>query len=160
MKKVVLMALFALVSTFASAQSVGVHLVYGTEVDRLGLGVKGQYQFSDEIRGEASFNYFFKSNNTTYWDVNVNGHYLFPLNDKFTLYPLAGLTYCHASYDLGKASGGLISLSSSSGHLGLNAGGGADYALSDNLALNLELKLQLVKGMTQGVLNFGVAYKF
>ena len=50
-------------SLFASAQAktaaVGLNLNYGTEIESLGLGVKGSYCFTDHIRGEASFNYFF-----------------------------------------------------------------------------------------------------
>lgn len=49
-------------SLFASAQAktaaVGLNLNYGTEIESLGLGVKGSYCFTDHIRGEASFNYF------------------------------------------------------------------------------------------------------
>ena len=160
MKKVVLMALFALVSVVASAQSVGVHLAYGTDIERLGLGVKGRYTFTDNMRGEASFNYFFKSNNVTFWDLNANAHYLFALNDKLTLYPLAGLSYLHASGSYEVYAPQRIKYSESSGHLGFNLGGGVDYALSENWSLNAELKLQLVKNSTQGVLNVGVVYNF
>lgn len=73
-------------SLFASAQAktaaVGLNLNYGTEIESLGLGVKGSYCFTDHIRGEASFNYFFPKNHFTMWEINANAHYLFNIGDK------------------------------------------------------------------------------
>lgn len=68
MKKLLLTPL-VLTSLFASAQAktaaVGLNLNYGTEIESLGLGVKGSYCFTDHIRGEASFNYFFPKDHFT-----------------------------------------------------------------------------------------------
>lgn len=61
MKKLLLTLACAMTSLFASAQAktaaVGLNLNYGTEIESLGLGVKGSYCFTDHIRGEASFKY-------------------------------------------------------------------------------------------------------
>jgi hypothetical protein len=35
----------------------------------------------------------------TMWDLSVNGHWLFPLGDKITVYPLAGLGILNYGYD-------------------------------------------------------------
>lgn len=90
-------------SLFASAQAktaaVGLNLNYGTEIESLGLGVKGSYCFTDHIRGEASFNYFFPKNHFTMWEINANAHYLFNIGDKFKVYPLVGLTYVHGHWN-------------------------------------------------------------
>lgn len=71
MKKVLLTLACAMTSLFASAQAktaaVGLNLNYGTEIESLGLGVKGSYCFTDHIRGEASFNYFFPKDHFTMW---------------------------------------------------------------------------------------------
>lgn len=89
-------------SLFASAQAktaaVGLNLNYGTEIESLGLGVKGSYCFTDHIRGEASFNYFFPKDHFTMWEINANAHYLFNIGDKFKVYPLVGLTYVHGHW--------------------------------------------------------------
>ena len=81
MKKLLLTLACAMTSLFASAQAktaaVGLNLNYGTEIESLGLGVKGSYCFTDHIRGEASFNYFFPKNHFTMWEINANAHYLF-----------------------------------------------------------------------------------
>lgn len=55
MKKLLLTLACAMTSLFASAQAktaaVGLNLNYGTEIESLGLGVKGSYCFTDNIRG-------------------------------------------------------------------------------------------------------------
>ena len=136
-------------SLFASAQAktaaVGLNLNYGTEIESLGLGVKGSYCFTDHIRGEASFNYFFPKDHFTMWEINANAHYLFNIGDKFKVYPLVGLTYVHG-YNTGK--------------FGVNLGGGAQYDLTDNLMLNFEVKYSLVSDLDQCVISLGAAYKF
>ena len=140
-------------SLFASAQAktaaVGLNLNYGTEIESLGLGVKGSYCFTDHIRGEASFNYFFPKDHFTMWEINANAHYLFNIGDKFKVYPLVGLTYVHghlSGFDTGK--------------FGVNLGGGAQYDLTDHLMLNFEVKYSLVSDLDQCVISLGAAYKF
>lgn len=168
-------------SLFASAQAktaaVGLNLNYGTEIESLGLGVKGSYCFTDHIRGEASFNYFFPKNHFTMWEINANAHYLFNIGDKFKVYPLVGLTYVHGhwsnKYSVGgggdwgwdapmrKANGEItVNESNNTGKFGVNLGGGAQYDLTDNLMLNFEVKYSLVSDLDQCVISLGAAYKF
>ena len=164
MKKIIFMAFFALVSTFASAQEVGVQGLYRTNSGNFGLGVQGRYNFTEEIRGAASFNYYFQTNNVSAWEVNANAQYLFPVGNGFTLYPLAGLTYLHATSHVGnmvdKLVGNLVEgvNNVSTGKLGVNLGGGVDYQLNDKIKLNAEPKFQLVNGFNELVLNVGVVY--
>ncbi len=65
MKKLLLLVCAAVMSLSASAQAgdkaVGAQLVFGSETNSFGLGVKGQYYFTDQLRGEASVDYFFKN---------------------------------------------------------------------------------------------------
>ncbi len=175
-------------SLFASAQAktaaVGLNLNYGTEIESLGLGVKGSYCFTDHIRGEASFNYFFPKKHFTMWEINANAHYLFNIGDKFKVYPLVGLTYVHGhwsnKYSVGgggdfgdgggdwgwgapmrKANGEItVNESDNTGKFGVNLGGGAQYDLTDNLMLNFEVKYSLVSDLDQCVISLGAAYKF
>ena len=191
MKKLLLTLACAMTSLFASAQAktaaVGLNLNYGTEIESLGLGVKGSYCFTDHIRGEASFNYFFPKDHFTMWEINANAHYLFNVADKFKVYPLVGLTYVHGHWgnkysvgggnfdggvDLGdgdwgygapmrKANGELtVKESYNTGKFGVNLGGGAQYDLTDNLMLNFEVKYSLVSDLDQCVISLGAAYKF
>lgn len=177
MKKLLLTLACAMTSLFASAQAktaaVGLNLNYGTEIESLGLGVKGSYCFTDHIRGEASFNYFFPKKHFTMWEINANAHYLFNIGDKFKVYPLVGLTYVHGHWSnkysvvavaiapMRKANGEItVNESYNTGKFGVNLGGGAQYDLTDNLMLNFEVKYSLVSDLDQCVISLGAAYKF
>ena len=62
MKKLLLLVCAAVMSLSASAQAgdkaLGAQLVFGSKTNSIGLGVKGQYYFTDQLRGEASVDYF------------------------------------------------------------------------------------------------------
>ena len=136
-------------------QAAGVHLSYGTEISSIGLGVKYQYNITDNIRLEPSINYFFENKGLDMFDFNANAHYLFPVQNNVRLYPLAGLTFTKWSEDLGN-SGAEISLS----RFGFNLGGGAEFDITDELMMNFEIKYQLISDLDQAVFNIGIAYMF
>lgn len=161
MKKLFLAMLIAFVSIGAFAQenkvSVGAQLSYGSDHERVGLGIKGQYGLIDNIRLEAAFNYFFKQDNISLYDLNVNVHYVIPITEQFSVYPLAGLTYMKASASV-KEEG--LKLSVSDSRLGVNLGVGAQYQINSNWAIVAELKYQIIKDMSQLVPSIGVVYTF
>ena len=172
MKKYFFLFFVALVSMCAFAQkgqkAVGLNLSYGTEISNLGFGVKGQYNFTDAIRVEASFDYFLKKDDLSMWDVNVNAHYLIPVKD-LKIYPLVGLTYTNwkDSFDFGNYLDGFkdyydddLELSDSEGKFGVNLGGGVQYDINNNWAVNFEMKYQIISDFDQAVFGFGVTYKF
>lgn len=103
MKKVFLSLCIALVSVCSYAQkgttAVGLYGAYGSENSNIGIGAKVQYGFSDALRAEASFDYFFKKDYMTNMNASVNLHYLVPISDKFRFYPLAGVSYVHWKFD-------------------------------------------------------------
>ena len=156
MKKLIVlfsMMFFIMGSAFAQKgiQSAGVHLSYGTEIESFGIGVKYQYNITDNIRLEPSMNYFFENNGVDMFDLNANAPYLFPMASNIRVYPLAGLTF--ASWDAGKGVDNIT-------RLGVNLGGGAEFDIADNLMLNFELKYQFVSDLDQAVFNVGIAYMF
>lgn len=65
-------------STYAQKgrQAIGFGLSYGTEIESAGLGIKYQYNITNPLRIEPSFNYFFENDNVSMLDLNVNFHYL------------------------------------------------------------------------------------
>lgn len=142
MKKLLLLVCAAVMSLSASAQAgdkaLGAQLVFGSETNNIGLGVKGQYYFTDQLRGEASVDYFFKNKGVSMWDINANVHYLFDVADKFKVYPLAGLGYTNWSYKLEYDNVTLAK--GTDGRLAVNLGGGAEYELTKDLSVNAELK--------------------
>lgn len=166
MKRTFLTLCIALMSVCAFAQkgttALGVNLSYGTEISNVGLGVKGQYNFTDAIRGQLSFDYFFKKDYVSMWDINADVHYLFPLNKGFTVYPLVGLTYTHWKADLPDVYDELLGGGDSSeGRFGGNVGGGVQYDINSSWAVNFEIKYQILgDGYGQAVFGFGAAYKF
>ena len=172
MRKLFLTAVIALLSTGAYAQKgqtyLGGQLAYPTDIESLGIGVKGGYGITDAIRAQATFDYFLKKNNVSWWDLNLDVHYLFPLGNNIKVYPLAGLTYLRGSVDgftqtVNTPDGNITvgnNESYSDGNLGLNLGGGFQYDLTDKLVLNAEVKFQIIKNTNQGVISAGLAYKF
>ncbi len=162
MKKLLLLVCAAVMSLSASAQAgdkaLGAQFVFGSETNNIGLGVKGQYYFTDQLRGEASVDYFFKNKGVSMWDINANVHYLFDVADKFKVYPLAGLGYTNWSYKYEFP--GLPVVEGSDGRLAVNLGGGAEYELTKDLSVNAELKYQIISNYNQLVLGVGVACKF
>lgn len=162
MKKLLLLVCAAVMSLSASAQAgdkaLGAQLVFGSETNNIGLGVKGQYYFTDQLRGEASVDYFFKNKGVSMWDINANVHYLIDVADKLKVYPLAGLGYTNWSYKYEYA--GVPVVEGTDGRLAVNLGGGAEYELTKDLSVNAELKYQIISHYNQLVLGVGVAYKF
>lgn len=139
----------------ASAQkgemAAGVNLLYGTEINSVGLGAKFQYGILDHLRGEASFNYYFQNKGFRMWDLNANAHYLFDITEKFRAYPLAGLTVVNKSY---------ADVDDSITRFGLNLGGGCDYNINENWRVNAEFKYSIVSTIDQAVFSVGAVYKF
>ena len=153
MKKLIVlfsMMFFIMGSAFAQKgiQAAGVHLSYGTEIESFGIGVKYQYNITDNIRLEPSLNYSFPNHGVDQFDINANAHYLFPMASNIRIYPLAGLTFTR--WDLGDAVT----------RLGVNAGVGAEMDITDKLMLNFELKYQFVSDLDQAMFNVGIAYMF
>ena len=172
------MLFVALLSVGAFAQKgeqkIGLNLNYGTEISNMGLGAKYQYGITDAIRLEGSFDYFFKKDYLSMWDINVNAHYLFPVAEKFKVYPLVSLTYTNWKFDGESVAKDFWGddydeveddfdegdLDQSSGKFGVNLGAGVQYDINSKWAVNFEVKYQLISDFNQAVFGLGIAYKF
>lgn len=158
-----MIAFMALMSTTMFAQQgstwVGANVNYGLDSDykNLGFGAKVQYEFIDNFRAEASFNYFLKKDELKMWDVNLNLQYLIHAGS-LTIYPLAGLTLLNASTsDITIPGYGTIKGVSDS-NFGVNVGAGIEYPITDGIKLNLEGKYQIVKDWDRPVISAGVSF--
>ncbi len=159
---------FGVGSVFAQKgeMAVGANINYGTE-GSIGFGAKYQYNILDALRIEPSFDYYVGEHSINMFDINVNAHYLFDVVDKVKVYPLFGLGFTSwgASGDFAGdgAMGEYMEVSSSSSRLNkiaVNVGVGGEYLLSEKIAINLEMKYQIISNFNQFVIGVGVAYKF
>lgn len=134
--------------------AVGANLVYGSEIESLGLGARFQYGILDHLRAEVGLNGFFEHKHTSWWDVNVNAHYLLGLwNEQLYFYPLVGLNYTMTKV---KVEG----VSDEENHIGLNVGAGVEYELNEHFGVNLEYRHTIVRKVDQGIIGLGINYKF
>ena len=128
---------------------------YGSEIKNLGLGVRFQYGILDHLRSEVGVNYFFPKNHVSWWDVNINAHYLVGLwNEQLYIYPLAGLNYTMVDYK------GELNEKGEENHIGLNLGAGIEYELAEHFGMNLEYRHTIIRKVDQGVFSLGINYKF
>lgn len=155
-KRILMMAMVAMSTVFAFGQSkgdvaIGGNLLYGAKSNytNFGIGAKMQWSVTDNIRIEPGANYFFKKDYVSMYDVNINAHYLFPVADRFKLYPLAGIVFVGVKLD------GF----DTDTNMGFNLGGGAEYALTERLSMNFEAKYQLVDNWNRPVFSIGLAYR-
>lgn len=141
----------------AAAQSqgdkaLGLNLNYASETS-FGLGGKFQYNLTNHVRIEPEFNYYFKHDHVSFWDLGVNFHYLFPVAADVAIYPAVGLGYANAKAHFDE-------YSVSDGKFQAKFGVGADFKLGSAWKLNIEPKYQLVDGFDQFIINVGLAYCF
>ena len=140
--------------------AVGVNLVYGSEIESLGTGARFQYGILDQLRAEVGFNYFFEHNHLSWWDVNLNAHYLLNLwNNQLYFYPLAGLNYSMTKLSSRTVDGVKVP-SDEENHIGINVGAGVEYEINPHFGVNLEYRHTIIRKVDQGVIGLGVNYTF
>ncbi len=132
MKKYLFMLIAMLTMSAASfaqkgVTGFGVTGAYDDWVGQFGIGIKLQYGFLDQLRGDLGTEIYFKKHGQSLVDVNGNLHYVFPVVDKFNVYPLAGLNI--AFFNNGFPT-----------RLGVNLGGGLEYFVASNVKIGAEAK--------------------
>jgi outer membrane immunogenic protein len=151
-------AALALAANDAAAEPrVGAALVYGTEIEEVGLQLNGYYGL-DQVPGlrvGAEFTYFFVGDPVTFWTIDLNAQYRFIEPGPFGAYGIAGLDIAHGSVDIDL--GPLGDESTSSTDIGLNLGIGAEYAVTENVELFAEVKY-VISDYDQAVLAIGGRY--
>jgi outer membrane protein X len=161
-------ALFAMLTMSVSVWSqqkgdmaAGGNLLIGTGngFTNFGLGAKFLYNVTDPIRLTGEFDYFLKKSNLSMWDFSVYGHYLFPVAETITVYPVIGLGIIGSTVDFGEYAGYLGNTSASGSDFAFSLGGGADFQLTDKLFATGEIRLKLNDGSRFYILG-GVAYRF
>lgn len=138
---------------------IGVNASYATDFNGLGLGVKVNHEFPKHFRAELSSDYFFKHDYVSFWDLNANLHYLFPVGHNITVYPLGGLTLANYHVSIPAPMGG-ADITENSTHFGVNIGGGAQYDINKDWSVNAEMKYRIISDYDQAVFTIGIAHRF
>ena len=89
MKKILVLLIclcaFATTSFAQKGESaLGANLNFSDERN-IGIGVKYRYSFTDNWRIEPVFNYYFKHDYVSMWDLGANMHYVIPVASKISL---------------------------------------------------------------------------
>ena len=133
----------------------GLGFAYGSEIERLGLQIRGEYEFEENMSAAFKFNHFFKANigntESRTYAINIDGHYLWEAGDEVTLFPLVGLNYVRTRVELPGDT-------NKDGDLGINVGAGMRYWI-ENLVVIGELKYIFGRS-DQVVISAGMAYYF
>ena len=154
----------------------GAHIALNTNKNLPDFGVGAQFRFNvaKRIRLDAAFTYFIPKNEeytenipdlftgaitkktieTTLkmWDLGFNVHFLLPLSDKITVYPLSGLSIIRNTTN---TSGIDVTLTAPY----FNVGAGLDLHLNDNVGIFLEPKF--LAGLNTGfTVKTGIVFKF
>lgn len=141
--------------------AVGAELGYGTssDVKTLGPGIKAQYNFTDNIRGELGATYWFKKDHISSVDVYANAHYLLKLADSFKIYPLAGVGYASTKRHEFTDADNRLHDSHTSTDIFFTAGAGLQLDMTDNFGFNAEYRYQMNVG-SRSMFAAGIFYRF
>lgn len=159
MKKfaLIIVCLLATISTSfaqrAGDKSLGLNLNYASETS-FGIGTRFQYNFTDNIRVEPEFNYYFKHDYCSFWDLGANFSYLFPVASDVVVYPLVGVGYMHGKADLDEFA------EYDDGSFQAKLGAGVEFKLLPTTKLIIEPKYQFNDFENQFIITAGVAYCF
>jgi len=151
-------AMSAFGQTDQGERSILLQAGYQSEPGRLMLGAEGRYNITDNIRIAPDVMFLFPKDKTTGLDINVNAHYVFPLEQGFNVFPLAGIAMLNNRYS-GETINGVKFDSKGFTDWGFNLGGGLGYNLSNNSFLNLEMKYTFSDNDCFTV-GFGYGFKF
>ncbi|MBC8486171.1 MAG: outer membrane beta-barrel protein [Bacteroidetes bacterium] len=171
MKKILLLAFVLALINSVSAQSFkekiafGGGLSYGTEIENIGINIRGLYEVTEEIHGLMNLTFFFPKKEDfgvfeykwNLWELNLDGHYNFKLSDKFSAYGLAGLNISNWRSKWEGDLGYEYYEDTNTAKIGFNIGGGAAYNFTDALSGFGEIKY-VISDYDQAVFTFGVLY--
>jgi outer membrane protein X len=158
MKKVLLGIILAAFSLGISAQTgskaIMPKLGYQTEFKRLGLGVEGRYFLTNNIRLAPGVTVLFPKDRVTGLDVDVNVHYVFPIQGGLAFYPFIGGAMLNNRWSPKEGD------SVSTTDFGFNIGAGAQYDVTDNGYVNFEFKYTFVEGSDPAYFMLGYGIRF
>ncbi len=163
MKKLfVLLFLYTCLASSAQAQfEIGGGLIYGTDIEELGISGRAAFRLTDNWRIQPTFNYFFTEDvgsiKTSVWSLNADANYVFGVFGVLKPYVLAGLNITTVRVKIDDNSF-LADNTESDTEVGVNLGGGLDFDLKKVIPF-VEIKFVL-SDFDQAVLAGGVKFGF
>ncbi|MDC6383976.1 hypothetical protein D2V93_16425 [Flagellimonas taeanensis] len=124
---------------------IGGKLIYGTEIESIGIGATAEIPIIDKLVIAPDIGYYFpkKEGDVKFnmFEINGNVNYYFVDDETLGFYGLGGLNYTHAKVKFDNDFVG--SGSGSSGEVGLNLGAGANFPIGKNFLPFAEIKYVL-----------------
>ncbi len=144
----------------AKAQmSAGGGIVYGTDINNIGISVNGKYEFNEKWAAAPAFTYFLKKDYVNWSALDLDANYqITEIENIGGLYAIGGLnmTFYKIKIDgLSEFMGGDDSVTGSDA--GVNLGVGLNLAASEKFVIAPELKYTISSG---GYLRAGVKIMF
>lgn len=157
MKKVLLSIVLIVMSlaTFAQTGSTAImpKIGYQTEFERFLVGIEGRYFLTNNIRLAPSASVLFPKDHTLGFDVDINVHYVFPMEGGFAFYPLVGGAMLNNRWS---DHGEHVSWTD----FGFNLGAGLQYDITDNGYLNFEFKYTIKEEKDPAYFMLGYGVRF
>lgn len=157
MKKVLLSIVLAVMAVGVHAQTASKAIMpkigYQTEAERFLFGIEGRYFLTDNIRLAPGVSVLFPKNSTWGMDVDVNVHYVFPMQGGLAFYPFVGGVMMNNRWsDHGE--------SDSWTDFGLNIGAGVQYDITNEGYLNFEFKYSIKEDKDPAYFTVGYGIRF
>jgi hypothetical protein len=178
-----LVTIVSMTSAQESKFMAGGGLTYATDIDNIGINIKGLYMINETWEADGGFTYFFEKDYVNYSALDFNGHYVFMNNEGTCLYGLAGINITFYKIEIDDAISDAYNdysdeyseyaeymgeygpsplgsdLESKGSEFGINIGAGGRMPLSDALSLTGEMKYTL-GDIDYLSISAGVMYKF
>ena len=138
--------------------SLGANFVYASKHSQKGIGINYKINFTENFRVSPEFQYFFSNNKFKAWDANANLEYTIPIIENCNVYPLAGFSYSHWTERMNVPN--VDKAANTYDRIGGNLGAGIEYYVSSNIAINAEIRAQIMKNFSQCVIGVGARYLF
>lgn len=158
MKKIVLVFALVILSVGAYAQKGSTAIMpkigYQTEFKRFLVGIEGRYSLDNNIRLAPDVSVLFPKDRVMGLDVNINVHYVVPLEGGLSFYPLVGGAMLNNRFNPKEGD------STSWTDFGLNLGAGLQYDITNDGYLNFEFKYTLKEDKDPAYFMLGYGIRF
>ena len=126
---------------------------YQTEFKRFALGVEGRYFLTENIRIAPGLTFLFPKDNEIGFDADINVHYVFPIQERLSVYPFLGGAMLNNLHNNDGAPGNTTDF-------GLNVGAGVQYDVTENGYVNIEFKYTFINMADPSYFMLGYGIRF